>query len=58
MSKNDKVTMNGSDEVKAWMETHPHEYAQFAAKMNEQGIGGILKLGEEAFMSSPDFKKK
>ncbi len=50
--------MNGKDEVKAWLETHPQEYAQFAAKMNEQGIGGILKLGEEAFLSSPDFKKE
>lgn len=43
MSKNDK------DEVREWMETHPQEYAQFAARMNEQGIDGILKLGEEAF---------
>lgn len=50
--------MNGKDEVKVWLETHPHEYAQFAAKMNEQGIGGILKLGEEAFMYSSDFKKE
>lgn len=52
MSKNDK------DEVREWMETHPQEYAQFAAKMNEQGICGILKLGEEAFLSSPTFKKE
>lgn len=50
--------MNGRDEVKVWMENHPQEYAQFAVKMNEQGIGGILKLGEEAFLSSPDFKKE
>lgn len=50
MSKNDK------DEVREWMKTHPQEYAQFAAKMNEQGIGGILKLGEEAFLSSPAFR--
>ena len=52
MSKNDK------DEVREWMKTHPQEYAQFAARMNEQGIGGILKLGEEAFLSSPVFKKE
>lgn len=52
MSKNDK------DEVREWMKTHPQEYAQFAAKMNEQGIGGILKLGEEAFLSSPALKKE
>ena len=58
MSKDDKVFMKGKDEVKAWMEAHPQEYAQFAAKMNEQGIGGILKLGEEAFLSSPAFKKE
>ena len=50
MSKNDK------DEVREWMETHPQEYAQFAARMNEQGIDGILKLGEEAFLSSPAFR--
>ena len=56
MSKNDKDLMK--DEVKVWMESHPQEYAQFAAKMNEQGIGGILKLGKEAFLSSPDFKKE
>ena len=50
MSKNDK------DEVREWMETHPQEYAQFAARMNEQGIDGILKLGEEAFLSSSAFR--
>lgn len=50
--------MKGKDEVKVWMEAHPQEYAQFAAKMNEQGIGGILKLGEEAFLSSPEFRKE
>ena len=50
MSKNDK------DEARAWMETHPQEYAQFAARINEQGIDGILKLGEEAFLSSPAFR--
>lgn len=52
MGKNDK------DEVKEWMETHPQEYAQFAAKMNDQGISSILKLGEEAFLSSPTFKQE
>ena len=56
MSKDDKVSMRGKDEVKAWMEAHPQEYAQFAAKMNGQGIDGILKLGEEAFLSSPAFR--
>lgn len=56
MSKDDKVSMKGKDEVKTWMEAHPQEYAQFAAKMNGQGIGGILKLGEEAFLSSPAFR--
>lgn len=58
MNKNDKVSMNGKNEVKAWMEAHPQEYAKFAANMNEQGIGGILKLGEEAFLFSPVFKKE
>ncbi len=43
MSKNDK------DEVREWMETHPQEYAQFAARMNEQGIDGILKLVHPTF---------
>lgn len=58
MSRNDKASVRGRDEVKAWMEAHPQEYMQFAAKMNKQGIGGILKLGEEAFLSSPAFKQK
>lgn len=58
MSKNDEVCIKGNDEVKTWMETHPHEYAEFSAKMKEQGIGAILKLGEEAFFASPTFKQK
>lgn len=50
--------MKDKDEVQVWLEAHPQEYAQFAARMNEQGICGILKLGEEAFLSSPVFKKR
>lgn len=58
MSKNDKVSMKDKDEVQVWLEAHPQEYAQFVARMNEQGICGILKLGEEAFLSSPVFRKE
>lgn len=58
MNKNDKVSMKDKDEVQVWLKAHPQEYAQFVAKMNEQGICGILKLGEEAFLSSPVFKKE
>ena len=50
--------MKDKDEVLVWLEAHPQEYAQFAAKMNEQGIGAILKLGEEAFLYSPAFRKE
>lgn len=50
--------MKDKDEVQVWLEAHPQEYAQFAARMNEQGICGILKLGEEAFLSSPVFRKE
>ena len=35
--------MKDKDEVQVWLEAHPQEYAQFAARMNEQGICGILK---------------
>ena len=58
MSKNDKVSMKDKDEVQVWLEAHPQEYAQFVGRMNEQGICGILKLGEEAFLSSPVFRKE
>ena len=58
VSKNDKVSMKDKDEVQVWLEAHPQEYAQFAARMNEQGICGILKLGEEAFLSSPVFREE
>ena len=50
--------MKDEDEVQVWLEAHPQEYAQFAARMNEQGICGILKLGEEAFLSSPVFREE
>ncbi len=50
--------MKDKDEVQVWLEAHPQEYAQFAARMNEQGICGILKLGEEAFLSSPVFREE
>uniref|UniRef100_UPI002658BAB8 DUF6043 family protein n=1 Tax=Phocaeicola coprophilus TaxID=387090 RepID=UPI002658BAB8 len=58
MNKNNKVSKERMDEIKAWMETHPNEYAQFAENMNQQGIGEILKLGEAALSSSPKFKKE
>lgn len=50
--------MKDKDEVQVWLEAHPQEYVQFAARMNEQGICGILKLGEEAFLSSPVFREE
>lgn len=58
MNKNNKVSKERMDEIKAWMETHPNEYAQFAENMNQQGIGEILKLGEAALSSSPKFTKE
>ena len=48
----------GADTVKEWMEAHPQEYARFAAKMKTEGIGGVLKLGEDAFRLSPDFQQE
>lgn len=57
-------------EIKAWMKTHPHEYANFVASMNGGNKGGLRFLGlitkgkimnledEVAFqtaMSEPDF---
>lgn len=40
------------------MEAHPQEYAQFAARMKTEGIGGVLNLGEDAFRLSPDFQQE
>lgn len=57
-------------EIKEWMKTHPHEYANFVASMNGGDKGGLRLLGlitkgkimnwedEVAFqtaMSEPDF---
>ena len=58
MNKNDRVSKERMDEIKTWMETHPQEYSQFAERMSQEGIGGILKLGEVALSSSPKFKKE
>ena len=58
MNKDGNVPMKGQDEVKMWMEAHPQEYAQFSSQMSDQGINGILKLGEEAFRHSPAFQKE
>ncbi len=46
MKRKEEAPAKGTDTVKEWMEAHPQEYAQFAARMKTEGIGGILKLGE------------
>lgn len=58
MNKNAKAYEERMNEIKAWMKTHPDEYAQFTARMENHGLEGIMKLGEEAFLSSPEFKKE
>lgn len=55
MKRKEEAPAKGADTVKEWMEAHPQEYAQFATRMKTEGIGGILKLGEDAFRLSPDF---
>ena len=54
----EEAPAQGADTVKEWMEAHPQEYAQFAARMKTEGIGGVLKLGEDAFRLSPDFQQE
>ena len=56
--KKKEAPAKGADTVKEWMEAHPQEYARFAAKMKTEGIGGVLKLGEDAFRLSPDFQQE
>lgn len=58
MKRKEEAPAKGADTVKEWMEAHPQEYAQFAAKMKTEGIGGVLKLGEDAFRLSPDFQQE
>lgn len=58
MKRKEETPAKGADTVKEWMEAHPQEYAQFAARMKTEGIGGILKLGEDAFRLSPDFQQE
>lgn len=48
MKRKEEAPAKGADTVKEWMEAHPQEYAQFAARMKTEGIGGVLKLGEDA----------
>ena len=58
MKRKEEAPAKGADTVKEWMEAHPQEYARFAAKMKTEGIGGVLKLGEDAFRLSPDFQQE
>ena len=58
MKRKEEAPAQGADTVKEWMEAHPQEYAQFAARMKTEGIGGVLKLGEDAFRLSPDFQQE
>ena len=58
MKRKEEAPAKGADTVKEWMEAHPQEYAQFAARMKTEGIGGVLKLGEDAFRLSPDFQQE
>ena len=52
MKRKEEAPVKGADTVKEWMEAHPQEYAQFAAKMKTEGIGGVPNLGEDAFRLS------
>ena len=58
MKRKEEAPAKGADTVKEWMEAHPQEYARFAAKMKTEGIGGVLKLGEDAFRLSLDFQQE
>ena len=46
------------EDLKAWMESHPHEYGTVALEMGEADLLETFFMGQAAFIASPEFQKR
>ena len=46
------------EDLKAWMESHPHEDGIVALEMGEADLLETFFMGQAAFIASPEFQKR
>ena len=46
------------EDLKAWMQAHPHEYGDFAMEMGEADLLETFLISEAAFAACPEFKQR
>ena len=46
------------EDLKAWMESHPHEYGAVALEMGEADLLDTFLMGQAEFIASPEFQKR
>ena len=57
-NRNNIDTERSREDLKAWMESHPHEYGTVALEMGEADLLETFFMGQAAFIASPEFQKR
>lgn len=55
---NETDSNRGKEDLKAWVESHPHEYGEMAMGMGEADLLETFIMGQAAFLASPEFQKR
>ncbi len=57
-NRNNFETERSKEDLKAWIESHPHEYGEVAMEMGEADLFSVFLMAQAAFISSPEFQKR
>ena len=57
-NRNNTYPERNKEDLKAWMESHPHEYGAVALEMGEADLLETFIMGQAAFINSPEFQKR